>query len=151
MIRSLLAGLLLISQTTVAATLVHNVRGYTMNDGEVVRFVGLEFDGGTVTRLHTDQASIDASAADEKVDGGGATLLPGLIDAHGHVSSHGRALSSVDLVAVGSEADAVERVRMFAAANAGDGWITGRGWNQVLWPGRAFPCLLYTSPSPRDA
>ena len=139
MIRSLLAGLLLISQTTVAATLVHNVRGYTMNDGEVVRFVGLEFDGGTVTRLHTDQASIDASAADEKVDWGGATLLPGLIDAHGHVSSHGRALSSVDLVAVGSEADAVERVRMFAAANAGDGWITGRGWNQVLWPGRAFP------------
>jgi len=139
MIRMLLAGLLLASQAAAAATLVHNVRGYTMNNGEVIRFIGLEFEAGEVTRLHSDQASIASSQAAQRIDGGGATLLPGLIDAHGHVSSHGRALTTVDLVAVDSEAAAVARVQAFADRDTGDGWITGRGWNQVLWPGKAFP------------
>jgi predicted amidohydrolase YtcJ len=139
MARLLVLALLLTANTAFAATLLHNVRGYTMDDGELRRFVALEFDNGVVTALYGTDEDASSSAAKDRVDGGGATLLPGLIDAHGHVSSHGKALASVDLVGVGSEADAVERVKAFAEKNAGDGWITGRGWNQVLWPGREFP------------
>ena len=139
MVRLMLLALLLTANTAFAATLVHNVRGYTMDDGELRRFVALEYDNGVVTAIYESELAAQRSVAEDRVDGGGATLLPGLIDAHGHVSSHGRALASVDLVGVGSEAEAVARVKAFAGTTGGDGWITGRGWNQVLWPGRAFP------------
>ncbi len=122
-----------------ATTLVHNVNGYTLNRGELLRFVALEYDAGVVTRLYRDRDSAEASSADTRIDGGGATLLPGLIDAHGHVSSHGRALATVDLLGVESEAEAAQRVAAYRDANPQVDWIQGRGWNQVLWPGKSFP------------
>ena len=123
MARLIVLALLLTANTAFAATLVHNIRGYTMDDGELRRFVALEYDKGVVTALYSTEEDAQRSAAEDRVDGDGATLLPGLIDAHGHVSSHGRALASVDLIGAGSEADAVARVKAFAEANAGDGWI----------------------------
>ena len=131
--------LVLMTAGTQAATLVYNVKGYTMNDGQRVSFAALEFDQGLVTRLYPDAASAKASTADERVDGAGATLLPGLIDAHGHVTSHGRALRAVDLVGSTSEGDSAARVKAFVERNADQEWIRGRGWNQVLWPGKQFP------------
>ena len=123
-----------------AATLVHNVSGYTMDGPDLVTFSALEFDDGKVTRLYASEGDARQSTATEQIDGKGMTLLPGLIDAHGHVSSHGRALASVDLVGVDSEAAAVARVVDFISAESSSGsWVQGRGWNQVLWPGKQFP------------
>ena len=123
-----------------AATLVHNVSGYTMDGSELVTFSALEFDDGKVTRLYWAESDAQQSTASERIDGKGMTLLPGLIDAHGHVSSHGRALASVDLVGAGSEAAAAARVLDFISAESTNAtWIQGRGWNQVLWPGKEFP------------
>lgn len=130
---------LLVSLPAGAATLVHNVQGYTMDDGKRVTFVGLEFDGTVITRLYASEAELKSSKAGQRIDGEGATLLPGLIDAHGHVTSHGRALSAVDLVGSDSEADSVDRVQAFIDRHPQREWITGRGWNQVLWPGKQFP------------
>ncbi len=139
MMRPLTALLIaLFSGQLAAATLVYNVKGYTMDDGKRVTFQGLEFADGKVTALHGDAASIAASKAETRIDGEGATLLPGLIDAHAHVTSYGRALSAVDLVGSTSEADSAARVEAFIKANSGE-WIRGRGWNQVLWPGKQFP------------
>lgn len=139
MIRALLGLLLTLSLTATASTLVFNVQGYTMNDGERLEFIALEYDQGKVTHLHTDASSVAASHAKTRIDGKGATLLPGLIDAHGHITSHGRALSAVDLVGSPSEADAAARVAAFIKTHADQEWITGRGWNQVLWPVKEFP------------
>ena len=136
---ALAATLGLASAALQASTLIYNVNGYTMNDGERVEFVGLEFDRGKVTLLHRSGDSVAASDAENRIDGQGATLLPGLIDAHGHVTSHGRALSAVDLVDSPSEADSAARVKAFAEANPEREWIRGRGWNQVLWPDKQFP------------
>jgi len=134
----LAAGLAAMPAT--AATLIHNIAGYTMNGSELVTFSALEFDEGKVTRLYASEADAQQSTAIERLDGKGMTLLPGLIDAHGHVSSHGRALASVDLVGVGSESAAVTRVVDFIAAEpTKNTWVQGRGWNQVLWPSKEFP------------
>jgi len=134
----LAAGLAAMPAT--AATLIHNIAGYTMNGSELVTFSALEFDEGKVTRLYASEADAQQSTAIERLDGKGMTLLPGLIDAHGHVSSHGRALASVDLVGVGSESAAVTRVVDFIAAEpTKKTWVQGRGWNQVLWPSKEFP------------
>jgi predicted amidohydrolase YtcJ len=135
----LLAASLLSTTLADAATLIHNVRGYTMNAGQRVEFAALEFDAGRITRVYRTGDPLSRSTAETRIDAGGATLLPGLIDAHGHVSSYGRALSAVDLVGSESEADAASRVQSFIEAHPGQEWITGRGWNQVLWPAKQFP------------
>lgn len=122
-----------------AATLVHNVSGYTMIDGRRVAFAALEYDKGVVTAVYASEDAARDSSADERIDGKGATLLPGLIDAHGHVESYGASLASVNLTGSASEAEAVQRVAARVASADDEGWLLGRGWNQVLWPGKAFP------------
>lgn len=137
----ILATLVLLSITcsATAKTLVHNINGYTMNEGTKVRFVALEFDRGRITHLYETQQEITSSEADTKIDGKGATLLPGLIDAHGHVGNHGLLLQSVNLIGSTSEAQATQRVRSFIQQQPHQDWIQGRGWNQVLWPGKTLP------------
>ncbi|MEP0203963.1 MAG: amidohydrolase [Halioglobus sp.] len=136
----ILVALLFVTTSVTAATLVHNVSGYTMDGPELVTFSALEFDDGKVTRLYSAESDAQQSTATQRIDGKGMTLLPGLIDAHGHVSSHGRALASVDLVGVDSESAAVARVLDFISAESiKNTWVQGRGWNQVLWPSKEFP------------
>jgi len=69
----------------------------------------------------------------------GRTVIPGLIDAHGHLMGLGLSLLNVDLM----EADSIEEVirRLHAhAANLPEGtWLQGRGWDQTRWPGAQFP------------
>lgn len=129
---------LLVASSATAATLIHNVSGYTLDAGELRRFSALEFDAGGVTALYADAEAAAASTAEQRIDGAGATILPGLIDAHGHITGYGRALVSVNLVGVGSEKEATVRVAQRLDTRS-SGWVLGRGWNQVLWPGREFP------------
>ena len=68
----------------------------------------------------------------------GKTVLPGLIDAHLHLTSVGLALHEVDLHRVSSVAELVRRTLAFAK-NSPDAWILGEGWDQNLWAGKAFP------------
>jgi hypothetical protein len=73
------------------------------------------------------------------VDAQGRILLPGLIDAHGHVTELGFAALQLDLVGTTSLADLQQRLRAYAAAHPQSRWIIGRGWNQELWPDKRFP------------
>jgi predicted amidohydrolase YtcJ len=66
-------------------------------------------------------------------------MLPGLIDAHGHVLWYGLAKARVDLVGTKSLAEALQRIKAFADAHPDHPWILGRGWNQESWPERSFP------------
>jgi predicted amidohydrolase YtcJ len=72
------------------------------------------------------------------VDLGNAVVLPGLIDAHLHFVAVGRVLHEVDLAHVASFAEIVRRTAAFAATSQ-DPWIIGDGWDQNLWPDKAFP------------
>ena len=120
-------------------------------DRERIEFVALQFNGDTIERLYQAGEVLPESDAQgqavTRIDGEGKTLLPGLIDAHGHVLSYGLSLLRVNMAGTRSEQEAVERVAAFRARNPDLNWIQGRGWNQVLWDSN---CLLYTSPSPRD-
>ena len=96
-----------------ATTLVYNVSGYTMNDGKLLRFAAIEFDQDRVTRLYESAGELVQSKAETKIDGRGATLLPGLTDAHGHVHNLGLLLQSPSLIGTSSESDAVQRVKSY--------------------------------------
>ncbi|MEY2909498.1 MAG: hypothetical protein RLZZ602_2021 [Pseudomonadota bacterium] len=122
-------------------TLIYNVNGHTMAAGARVDFIAIEYSNGLIDRVYTDEQSVQGSLAEHRIDGKGSTLLPGLIDAHGHISSLGASLRSVDLTGAASETEAAQRVQQFSGDDpaADQSWIQGRGWNQVLWPERQFP------------
>ncbi len=68
-----------------------------------------------------------------------AFMVPGLIDAHGHMLSLGGMEEEIDLRGVASPAEVAKRVQDWIDNTPGDSWITGRNWDQSLWPGGAFP------------
>jgi predicted amidohydrolase YtcJ len=73
------------------------------------------------------------------VDAHGATVTPGLVDAHCHLYSLGVSLESVDLRGAASEQEAAQRVAEAATARGSSVWIVGRGWDQNRWPGQQMP------------
>jgi hypothetical protein len=123
-----------------ADALVDNVNGVTLDkDGKVVRFTGLLLSpDGKVAGL--------LSATDKRpprpqwrVDMKGRVLLPGFIDAHGHVLDLGFRAMALDLSDTDSLAEAQAKIRAYAAANPDRKWILGGGWNQERWKLGRFP------------
>lgn len=74
-----------------------------------------------------------------RVDAGDATVVPGLIDAHGHLVNLAVALVTADLTGADSKAEVIERLQTFARDLPDGAWLVGRGWDQNLWTGKAFP------------
>lgn len=128
----------LVSQSVLADTLyVNNVKGRTLDaDGKLVSFTSILIEDGKVKSLDPTQDNVKA---DRTLDGRGVFLLPGLIDAHGHLLGLGANLLEVNLRESTSASDAAARVKSYALANPNQFWITGRGWNQELWSDKAFP------------
>lgn len=75
----------------------------------------------------------------ERVDLGGATVLPGLTDAHLHLVGIGRMERTLDLVGTTSAQDVITRVRETAASTPPGQWILGRGWDQNDWEDTSWP------------
>ncbi|UCE03504.1 MAG: amidohydrolase [Candidatus Latescibacterota bacterium] len=73
------------------------------------------------------------------IDLQGRLVVPGIIEAHGHFVSLGSALLNVDLNAVRTWDDAVERVAAAAAEAEPGEWILGRGWHQEKWEEHPSP------------
>ncbi|MBL8145766.1 MAG: amidohydrolase [Anaerolineae bacterium] len=69
----------------------------------------------------------------------GATVLPGMVDAHLHWHRFSESLAAVNLFQVPTKEAALERVRERAAVLPPGRWITGFGWVQDLWPDPRFP------------
>src|SRR5579863_2881268 len=63
----------------------------------------------------------------------GATVLPGIIDAHTHLVELGKSLLRLNLKDVATAQEAVERVKQKAASTAPDQWILGWGWDEGKW------------------
>ena len=119
--------------------LVHDVRGHTWTRNGLERFQALRFScAGRVVAIG-DEADIAGVDDVRRIDGRGRSMLPGLIDAHAHLLNLGHGARQVDLAGAASLEEALRRVTEFAAAHPEAQWLLGRGWNQELWPGRAFP------------
>jgi predicted amidohydrolase YtcJ len=129
----------LISSPAWSNTLVENVTGVQVDRlGHVQHFTGLLIgDDGKVVRVLG--ARDPRAKAATTIDAGGRTLLPGFIDAHGHVMELGRDALQLDLIGTASLAELQQRLRSYAAAHPEAHWILGAGWNQELWPDKRFP------------
>ncbi|WP_133467917.1 amidohydrolase [Paraglaciecola marina] len=136
----LFVSLIWFSSLTIGApTHISNVKGYTLdNNGVLIQFSNIVFDGGKVLALGGLEINENYPAATQ-VDGKSKVMLPGLIDSHGHVMGLGETLLQVDLRESKSALDAAKMVQAYAQSQKTLPWITGRGWNQVLWPGKQYP------------
>lgn len=134
----------LVAHGAQAATVFDHANGYTLNSrNALVRFVSMAVDDdGRVIGIGTAAQMASRAPAARHVDLQGKTVLPGLIDAHGHVFGLGEMLSQLDLTTTTTLADALKVTGVYARANppaADNAWLRGRGWNQEIWKLGRFP------------
>ena len=139
----LLVSLCGLSSVAIAQTkVIYNANGYSplykgkMRHGEVNTFTTLVIKDGKVVKTGPDNLKNSFPGA-TLIDAEGKTLLPGLIDAHGHVIGLGNNLSQLDVRGAKSVDEITAKLSEFAKDK--EGWIIGRGWNQELWSNTRFP------------
>ncbi|MCW4463671.1 amidohydrolase [Sphingomonas sp. BT-65] len=136
---ALIAALLLPSPAF-ADALVENIDGMTLDEkGDVVRFNGIVIgaDGKVVKLLKRGDKRPERP--EWKEDLKGRTVIPGMIDAHGHFMELGFRALALDLSATTSLADAQAAIHRYALENATRPWLIGGGWNQETWNLGRFP------------
>jgi predicted amidohydrolase YtcJ len=123
-----------------ADTLVDNVNGITLDtEGKPKRFTGIVIGTDGKVKQLLDRKDKRPERPEFKEDGKGATMLPGFIDAHGHVMGLGFQRMLLDLSDTTSLTAAQAKIRDFAAKNPEMPWIIGTGWNQERWGLGRFP------------
>ncbi|MBY0519424.1 MAG: amidohydrolase family protein [Sphingomonas sp.] len=138
--RLILAACLCTATPALADGLIDNVQGMTLDaDGRVVRFSGLLMtpDGHVVRLLREGEKRPEK--LDWRADMKGRVLLPGFVDAHGHVMELGFRAIELDLSGTKSLDEAKARIAAYVAANPERKWILGGGWNQEKWGLGRFP------------
>lgn len=118
----------------------YNINGATLQEnGELLQFEALVVEHGKVVEVGSESDILNRYSNFERVDGGGNSVLPGLIDAHAHVMGLGIRELDLNVAGVRSLEETLRLIEQFAKENPDREWITGRGWNQVLWESNEFP------------
>ncbi len=98
-----------------------------VRDGRIV-FVG--------DAAHAEKLRVDAGRV---IDLGGATVVPGLNDAHMHLEGVGSRELSFDLEGTLGVADLQGKLAGRVAQTPPKTWIVGRGWIETHWQPAVFP------------
>ena len=133
----LAGGLAVVVHAQMADLAVVNARIYTVNRAQP-QAAAMAVRGGRVVAIGSDVAA-QIGPATKVIDAHGATVIPGLIDSHGHVEGLGSFLDNLDFRGVASEQEIADRVRTAAKTAKPGEWILGRAWDQNLWPAKDFP------------
>lgn len=113
---------------------------YTM-DAARPRAEALAVAGGRIVAVGSnDEIRKLAGTSAKANDLNGATVLPGLIDAHGHVAGLGLfGLGRLDLSDAKSFDDVVAAIAEKAKTAKPGEWILGGRWDHESWPDRKLP------------
>ncbi|MCO5177648.1 MAG: amidohydrolase [Thermomicrobiales bacterium] len=111
--------------------LLDNANVLTMNPAQPTASTVAVAQGRIIAVGSRDELAGLRSQARRVLDLDGATLIPGLIDAHTHFLMGSESLSRVRLAGVTTMAEMQRRVAEKVAAAPADSWITGRGWDDT--------------------
>lgn len=125
------------AQKQAADLLVINAKIYTV-DSRFSTATAMAVKKGRIEAVGSTAALQLRYKAASVLDAGGKFIYPGFIDAHSHFYRYGLGLQTADLVGTGSWEAILDKLRSFAAEN-GEGWLIGRGWDQNDWPLKEFP------------
>jgi predicted amidohydrolase YtcJ len=122
-----------------ADLIITNARIYTVDETRPVADA-MAVRGGRVQFVGSTGAALALKGASTRLlDLNGRTVIPGMVDAHGHVDNLGLALRTVDLTGTNSYDEVIARVVARAKATPPGQWIIGRGWDQNDWGDTRFP------------
>lgn len=118
---------------------VVNATIHTM-DSEQPRAEAMAWDEtGRLVAVGSSQDLRDWFPDVRTIDLGGRAVIPGLIDAHGHVMGLGLTRLQADLVGAASREEIVQRLQSHADSLPEGAWLQGRGWDQTRWADASFP------------
>jgi len=120
-------------------TIIHNVKGDTINKGQHETFSAMAFENGKILKISSNGSLQKLYPTAKLIDGQGKSILPGLHDAHGHIFSLAKLKNEIDLMSVASLEESLQIIQKFIDDHPNNNWILGRGWNQALWKGKKFP------------
>jgi len=75
----------------------------------------------------------------KRIDLKGACVVPGLIDAHGHLATLGALQRQIDLRDTTSYQQMIDRTKQYAAKRKPGSWILGGRWDQANWGQKELP------------
>lgn len=122
----------------VGSFLLHQAKIYTL-DHKNPQVDALAVRDGRIVAIGSSKQLMRQYPKLRKVDAGGKTVIPGLIDAHAHLMGLGESLLAANLVGTTSKAEIVQRLKVFAANQTEGDWVLGRGWDQNDWDEKVFP------------
>ena len=127
------------AQMTPADLIVTNARIYTVDDARPFA-EAMAIRGGRVQFVGSERGAQALRGPQTRtLDAAGATIIPGIADAHVHLLGLGMALRTVNLVGAKSYEEVIERIAARARELPAGTWITGRGWDQNDWPDTRLP------------
>ncbi len=122
-----------------ADLIVTNARIHTVDDSRPAA-QAFAVRNGTFTFVGSEREAMALRGANTRVlDLHGATVVPGLADAHGHLVGLAEFLRDADLTGSLSYEEAIARTMQHAAKPAKGDWVFGRGWDQNRWAVKQFP------------
>ncbi|ALE05273.1 amidohydrolase [Arthrobacter sp. ERGS1:01] len=80
-----------------------------------------------------EELAAHSSGVTETVDLDGATVIPGLTDAHIHTANFAREIAALDLRGTRDLAETLERVRVYSDSRPATGWVFGGRWDFNIW------------------
>ncbi|MBK9312822.1 MAG: amidohydrolase [Acidobacteria bacterium] len=112
---------------------------YTAND-EMPRFEAVAVRYGKIVFLGTTKDVKPFEGKGTKVvDLKGRTVVPGLSDAHYHLSGVGQREMTLNLEGTTSLDDFLSKVKARVDKAKPGEWVTGRGWIETFWTPQTFP------------
>lgn len=126
---------------TPADLLLHN--GIIISvDADNTQYEAIALHQGIIQALGSTKALQSRIGPDTQViDLQGRTVIPGLIEGHGHFLSLGRAQQILDLTQAQTFSEIVSQVAAAADSAEPGAWIFGRGWHQDKWLPEDLPAV----------
>lgn len=116
----------------VADMIIHNGKIYTVAEGQSAESV-VVIDDRIAFVGNTEEAMDWKGEQTQVIDLEGKTMIPGLIESHGHLMGLGYNELNLDLMKVRSYEEMVEKVKEAVDKAEPGEWILGRGWHQDKW------------------
>ncbi len=136
----LLIALLCTAAAHAGETLYFNANIYTMDAANPRAHSMIVMSDGRLRSVNPSPESKVFTDATERIDLKGRTVLPGLIDAHGHLQGLGAfGLGRLDLSSARSFSDVVGAVKDRAAQAKPGEWVLGGRWDHESWPEKNLP------------
>ena len=122
-----------------ADILFKNGNIYTVNsDDPRAEAIAVKYGKIVFVGLNTDAKRFEVKGV-KIVDLKGRTVVPGMADAHYHLSGVGFREMNLNLEGTTSLQDFLAKVKARADKTKAGDWVTGRGWIETFWTPQAFP------------